>query len=113
MRGSSRRARPGGCSRFGPAKGRGEARSEKIGSVSRFRPPSWASTVAWPTQVTAGGCAGPALPWMKPRSAGWAGMGTSGRGGSPRRAALQRQRITSASDLASKSPWLFWKPPRR
>ena len=50
----------GGTCRLGPEKDTGEARSEKIGSVSKVMPPSWAITVAWPIQVTAGIIAAPA-----------------------------------------------------
>ena len=52
---AARRARaPAATWRFGPAKPTGEARSEKIGSVSMLAPPAWISMLAWPIQVTAG-----------------------------------------------------------
>ena len=38
--------------RFGPRKVTGDARCEKIGSVSTVAPPAWTSIVAWPTHVT-------------------------------------------------------------
>ena len=39
---------------------RGDARSEKIGSVRTLMPPTCTSTLAWPIQVTAGSIAAPA-----------------------------------------------------
>ena len=44
--------------RFGPAKGTGEARSEKIGSTRMFFPAMRTRTVAWPIHVTEGFASG-------------------------------------------------------
>ena len=70
MRGSSCGHSPGFCARAGPRNDSGEARLEKIGSVSTLRPPSCTSTVAWPIHVTVGTIAAPAfaLLWTNPRS---------------------------------------------
>ena len=48
---------PGSTWRFGPRKASGDARCEKIGSVSTVAPPACTSIVAWPIQVTAGSIA--------------------------------------------------------
>src|SRR5437870_2544897 len=43
---------PGGRWRLGPAHETGETRSDQTGSVKRFKPSIWTSTVEWLTKVT-------------------------------------------------------------
>ena len=56
MRGRASKATPGAVTRRGPAKETGEARSDQTGSVSRFIPAVWISSVAWPTMVIVRSC---------------------------------------------------------
>lgn len=81
----------------------GDARCEKRGSVSTLMPPSWASTVAWPIQVTAGCMAAlaDALALMKARSGVRVGVAEAGGRGKPSRAASMCHFSSAARPLGS------------
>jgi hypothetical protein len=115
MRGKSATAIPGGTCRLGPMNEKGEARSEKIGSVNNVIPPNCASAVACPIHVTAGAMPLPAtaLARKNARSGATWGVGASAGGGSPLRVAFQRQRNTSARLFGTNSMCWFWKPSAR
>ncbi len=105
MCGRSASASPGGRRRFGPTKPSGEARSEKIGSVTMLLPPTWISVLAWPIHVTEGTIAAPApaLARREASSASTRGVSCCGGFGRPARAASMRHFSNAPRPFGSNS----------